>query len=61
MQALGNSLKAQSISILKHNISIAELYRYSSEWPKETPDSEEVKLSLEKLDPLKGIKFNVVE
>lgn len=61
MQALGNSLKAQSISILKHNISIAELYRYSSEWPKETPDSEEVKLSLEKLDPLKEIKFDVVE
>ena len=61
MLALGNSLKAQTSSILKHNISIAELYRYSAQWPASTPSSLDVRSAVKQLNPKKKITVDVVE
>ena len=61
MLALGNSLKAQTDSILKHNIAIAELYRYSAEWPSGIPSISDVQTSVEQLDPMERITVDVVD
>lgn len=52
MQALGNALRSKTNALLDYNIAIAELYRYSGEWPPGTIELSEVTNSLKVLQPV---------
>lgn len=52
MQSLGNALRSKTNALLDYNIAIAELYRYSGEWPPGTIELSEVTNSLKVLQPM---------